>query len=77
MKQLDLSRLNTVQLVPPTPFSDDGRQVKYDELSRTKLLDPVGTGLGRAIVWSHPAYAMQCVFARNDQEIVCFSLAKE
>jgi len=50
---------------------------KYDEVSRTKLLDPVGTGLGRAIVWSHPAYAMKCVFARNDQEIVCFSLAKE
>jgi outer membrane protein assembly factor BamB len=50
---------------------------KYDEVSRTKLLDPVGTGLGRAIVWSHPAYAMKCVFARNDQEIVCVSLAKE
>jgi outer membrane protein assembly factor BamB len=49
---------------------------KYDEVSRTKLLDPVGTGLGRAIVWSHPAYSDKCVFARNDQEIVCFSLAK-
>jgi len=48
---------------------------KYDELSRTKLLEPVGTGLGRAIVWSHPAYADRCVFARNDQEIVCVSLA--
>jgi len=50
---------------------------KYDEVSRTKLLEPVGTGLGRAIVWSHPAYAMKCVFARNDQEIICVSLAKE
>lgn len=50
---------------------------KYDEVSRTKLLDPVGVGLGRAIVWSHPAYAERCVFARNDQEIVCASLAKE
>lgn len=49
---------------------------KYDEVSRTKLLDPVGVGLGRSVVWSHPAYADQCVFARNDQEIVCASLAK-
>jgi outer membrane protein assembly factor BamB len=49
----------------------------YDEVSRTKLLDPVGVGLGRAIVWSHPAYANKCVFARNDQEIVCASLAAE
>jgi hypothetical protein len=48
---------------------------KYDEISRTKLLDPVGVGLGRSVVWSHPAYAQRCVFARNDQEIVCASLA--
>lgn len=50
---------------------------KYDERSRTKLLDPVGVGLGRKVVWSHPAYANRCVFARNDQEIVCASLASE
>lgn len=48
---------------------------KYDEISRTKLLDPVGFGLGRKVVWSHPAYADKCVFARNDREIVCVSLA--
>ena len=48
---------------------------KYEEVSRTKLLDPVGVGLGRSVVWSHPAYADQCVFARNDNEIVCASLA--
>jgi outer membrane protein assembly factor BamB len=48
---------------------------KYDEVSRTKLLDPVGVGLGRKVVWSHPGYADQCVFARNDKEIVCASLA--
>jgi outer membrane protein assembly factor BamB len=50
---------------------------KYDEISRTKLLEPVGVGLGRAVVWSHPAYADRCVFARNDQEIVCASLVQE
>lgn len=48
---------------------------KYEEVSRAKLLDPVGIGLGRKVVWSHPAYADKCVFARNDQEIVCASLA--
>jgi outer membrane protein assembly factor BamB len=50
---------------------------RYDEISRAKLLDPVGVGLGRSVVWSHPAYAQRCVFARNDQEIVCASLAAE
>lgn len=50
---------------------------KYDEISRTKLLEPVGVGLGRSVVWSHPAYAQKCIFARNDQEIVCVSLAAE
>jgi 4-hydroxy-tetrahydrodipicolinate synthase len=52
--QLDLSRLDTVQLVPPTPFSEDGRQVNYEELGRfatslvkagvTALLPAAGTG---------------------------------
>lgn len=50
---------------------------RYDEVSRTKILDPVGTGLGRSVVWSHPAYTNRCVFARNDQEIICASLAAE
>jgi outer membrane protein assembly factor BamB len=50
---------------------------KYEELSRTKLLDPVGVGLGRKIVWSHPAYADRSVFARNDREIVCAPLVSK
>ncbi|MHB8972953.1 MAG: PQQ-binding-like beta-propeller repeat protein [Pirellulaceae bacterium] len=47
----------------------------YQELSRATILEPAGTSQGRAIVWSHPAYAQQCIFARNDREIVCVSLA--
>jgi len=27
--------------------------------------------------WSHPAFANRCVFARNDKELVCVSLAAE
>lgn len=50
---------------------------KYDEVSRVKLLEPVGVGLGRNIVWSHPAYSNRCVFARNDREILCASLAAD
>jgi outer membrane protein assembly factor BamB len=48
---------------------------KYDELSRTHLLDPVNRDSGRPVVWSHPAFANRCVYARNDREIVCVSLA--
>ena len=47
----------------------------YEEISRTHLLDPTNTAGGRKVVWSHPAFANRCVFARNDLEIVCISLA--
>ena len=50
----------------------------YDEVSRAKLLEPkTGMSGGRDVVWSHPAFAERCVFARNDKEIVCVSLAGE
>lgn len=48
----------------------------YEELGRTKLLEPTSKTGKRDIVWSHPAFAGKCVFARNDKEIVCYSLAK-
>lgn len=48
----------------------------YEELSRTQLLKATTTDPRRAVVWSHPTFANQCVFARNDEEIVCVSLAK-
>ena len=49
----------------------------YEEVSRGKLLEPTAQIFGRMVVWSHPAFADKCVFARNDKEIVCASLAKE
>jgi outer membrane protein assembly factor BamB len=49
----------------------------YEELSRAKLLAPTNAAFGRKVVWSHPAFANKCVFARNDKEIVCASLAAE
>ena len=48
----------------------------YEEVDRWKMLEPTGTAWGRSVVWSHPAFADKCVFARNDKEIVCASLAK-
>jgi outer membrane protein assembly factor BamB len=48
----------------------------YEEISRGKLLAPTNEAFGRDVVWSHPAFADKCVFARNDKELVCASLAK-
>jgi len=47
----------------------------YEELGRMPLLKPTQFARGRMVVFSHPAFANRCVFARNDEEIVCLSLA--
>jgi outer membrane protein assembly factor BamB len=49
----------------------------YEELSRAKILEPTQEAFGRDVIWSHPAFANRCVFARNDRELVCVSLAAE
>jgi outer membrane protein assembly factor BamB len=63
-------------------FNDSGELILaelspkgYKELDRTKLLEPTYEVRGRTVVWSAPAYADRCIFARNDKEIVCASLA--
>ena len=49
----------------------------YEELGRMHLLDPTCTALnGRKAVWSHPAFAEKCIFARNDKQIVCMPLGE-
>jgi outer membrane protein assembly factor BamB len=47
----------------------------YEEVSRCKLLEPTNNAFKRPVVWSHPAFANRCVYARNDKELVCASLA--
>jgi len=47
----------------------------YEEISRAHLLEPANSDPGRAVVWSHPAFANRCVYARNDKEIICADLA--
>ncbi|QDU26383.1 Outer membrane protein assembly factor BamB precursor [Anatilimnocola aggregata] len=51
----------------------------YHEISRAKLIEPTLEQLRQrgGVCWSHPGYANKCVFARNDNELVCASLAKE
>ncbi len=48
----------------------------YREISRARLLEPTSPFGDRKCVWTAPAYAHRHVFARNDTEIVCASLAK-
>ncbi len=53
----------------------------FNELSRAKLLEPTLPQLSRrggtqGVCWSHPAFANRHIFARNDKELVCASLAK-
>ena len=46
-------------------------------LSRARLLRPTVVQLrrrGKGVCWSHPAFADRCVFARNDEELICVSL---
>ncbi len=48
----------------------------YEEISRAHIIEPTGKANTHAIVWSHPAFANKCIYARNDKEIVCISLAE-
>ncbi len=52
---------------------------RFHELSRAKLIEPTRGQLRRrnGVCWSHPAFAYRHVFARNDQQLVCASLAAE
>ena len=50
-------------------------QQGYEEISRFHVLEPTSHSFGRPVVWSHPAFAQRCLFARNDEELVCVDLA--
>ena len=73
----------------PTPngngaflFTDEGDLVRaqltpqaYREISRVHLLEPTSDLGTRKFAWIPPAFANRQVFARNDKELVCASLA--
>lgn len=48
----------------------------YEEIDRAHILEPTNQMAGRPVVWSHPAFANKSIYARNDKEIVCISLAE-
>ena len=48
----------------------------YKEIDRTNILEPTNEAFGRKVVWTHPAFANKCIYARNDKELVCISLAE-
>ena len=63
-------------------FNDQGELIRarltaqgYHEISRVALVEPTYPFGGRKVVWSAPAYANRHVFARNDKELICASLA--
>ena len=51
----------------------------FHEISRAQLIEPTTGQLPQrgGVCWAHPAYACKQVFARNDRELVCASLAAE
>jgi outer membrane protein assembly factor BamB len=51
----------------------------YDEISRAHLLEPTLDQLPErgGVCWSHPGFANKHIFARNDKELICVSLAAE
>ena len=65
-------------------FTDEGNLIRarlssegYEELSRAHLLEPTYPFNGRKVAWPPPAYANRHVFARNDKELICASLASK
>jgi len=53
----------------------------YREVSRTQLIKPTSEPQNRRelvfVNWMYPAYAHRHIYARNDEEIVCASLAAD
>ena len=50
----------------------------FEEISRAKLISPTEGQLDErkgGVAWSHPAFAYKNVYARNDYDLICVSLA--
>jgi outer membrane protein assembly factor BamB len=82
----DLKNGSSIHLTPCGDavflFTDRGDLIRaqltpqgYKEISRAHLLKPTSPFGDRKCAWSPPAYANRHVFARNDEELVCASLA--
>jgi len=47
------------------------------EISRAKLIEPTRKQLARGVTWTHPAFANNHVFVRNDERLVCANLSNK
>jgi len=64
-------------------FNDQGEIViakltpqGYEEIDRTKVIEPTNVAFGRDVVWCMPAFANRRMYVRNDKECICVDLAK-
>lgn len=85
-KVTDLKNGASIHLTPNGDsvllYTDRGELIRaqltlkeYREISRVRLLEPTYPFGGRKVAWPPPAYANHHVFARNDEELICASLA--
>jgi len=49
----------------------------YEELDRTKVIEPTNNAFGRDVVWCMPAFANRRMYVRNDQECICVDLSAQ
>ena len=62
-------------------FTDEGNLIQarltpggYHEVGRVHLLKPTSVLGTRRFAWVPPVFADRCIFARNDEELICASL---
>ncbi len=49
----------------------------FKSLGRFHVLEPTSEAFGRSVVWTHPAYANQTGYFRNDKELVAVDLGSK
>lgn len=65
-------------------FTDEGMLIRarlspdgYEEIARTKLIEPYYLFGGHKLAWAPAAYANRCVYVCNERELICVSLAAD
>jgi len=63
-------------------FNDRGELIQahltpagYNEISRTKIIEPTSPFGSRKLAWSAPSFAHRNIYVRNDHELICLSIA--
>lgn len=48
----------------------------YEELARTKIIEPTNNAFGREVVWCAPAFANGSIYVRNDEKLIRVPLSQ-